>query len=52
MVLGEEVLKQGRGKGRGMRVRGTRERGRGVRRKSKERDGINNKYKWSKITSK
>ena len=50
--IGRGGVKQGRGRGRGTRVRETRERGRGVRRKSKERDGINNKYKWSKITSK
>ena len=50
--IGRGGIKQGRGRGRSTRVRGTKERGRGVRRKSKERDGINNKYKWSKITSK
>ena len=45
--IGRGGVKQGRGRERGTRVRGTRERGRRVRRKSKERDGINNKYKWS-----
>ena len=50
--IGRGGVKGGRGRGRGMGVRGTRERGKGVRGKGKERDGINNKYKWSKITSK
>ena len=38
-------IEGGIGRGRGMGVRGTREGGRGGKGESKERDGINDKYK-------